>query len=141
MKKLALTIVLGMISIFSYGQSYGDLFTTYRPAEQVVQSRPSYSSPITSRMSTIDIDAFVRRTTPQNIQMTTGIYLKGNSVRAVKLQVGILRRSVVVVSYWDGSMWNKSTSYASRISQSAPIELRQACMYETYISGLGDVYF
>lgn len=140
MKKFILTVVLGLISIFSYSQSYGDLFTTYKDASQVTykQIGPIYSVPKTS---TIDVDEYIRRITPQNVQVTTGIYLKGNSIQPVKIQVGTIRRKIVVTSYWDGSQWSKSRSYASDIPTSAPKELRQACMYKVYIPSLGYIYF
>lgn len=136
MNKIILSTILGLSSIVSYGQSYSDFFTTYK--DPTIQSQESSYVP---KLEVLDPNEFIRKVTPQNIQVATGIYLKGNSIQLIKIQVGVLRKRIIVTSYWDGNQWNSVNSFASNLPDSAPKELRQVCMYQVYISSLGHVYF
>jgi len=160
-----LLILLFLAVNLTASAQYSDFFTTYTSPSVPSQSVPSQkytipfpntvSDPILdapAQMHVIDVDRWIQQyqqsqqqyqqsQQPQNIQMTTGIYLKDNTINGIKLKVGIIQNQLVVCGYWDGMSWHDTKDYSSNISYGAPQQIRQVCTQEVYIVGIGTVYF
>lgn len=147
MKRTFLLLALTVGSFLMVNaQSFRDNFTVYESATPRQQPRQQQSESYYSvpEYNVIDPDAYFRSTGPQNVQTTTGVYVKNGYLYNIKLKVGISgvnSNQVIVCSYWDGRIWNNSTHYASSIGYDAPEQIRRACAYEVYLPAFGTVYF
>lgn len=137
--KYILIMGLSLLSGFSaFGQSYNDLFTTYKNTD--TQQNNSVT-----QYQTIDPNQFYQSIAPQNVQIVNGVFAYQGRLYSVKLKVGVAGTDVnqiVVCGFWDGQNWHNSTSYASKIgTYGVPEQIRMACTHQVYISSLGTVYF
>lgn len=151
--KTILTLIMLLMGSTAIAQNYNDLFTTYQdvqtqPTRKQKQSTRSYNNQRynngVTQYQVMDADKFYQSVAPQNIQTVTGVFVYNGQLYSVKLKVGVSgtnRNQMVVSGYWDGQMWNNSTSYASPIGYGAPDQIKRACTHQTYIATLGTVYF
>lgn len=138
MKKTLSFCLFMTFTITLYGQSFNDLFTTYKNAN--VQQNNGVT-----QYQTIDPNQFYQSIAPQNVQMVNGVFLYQGQFYSIKLRVGISGadpNQIVVCGFWDGQRWHDSTSYASKIgTYGVPEQIRMACTHQVYISSIGTVYF
>lgn len=135
LKLLTLSLILGFSA---YGQSYNDLFTTYK------NTTKQQNNGVTQYQA-IDPNKFYQSIAPQNIQMVNGIFIYQGQFYSIKLRVGISGtdpNQTVVCGFWDGQRWHDYTSYASKIgTYGVPEQIKMACTHQVNISSIGTVYF
>jgi len=151
-----LLILLFLAVNLTASAQYSDFFTTYTspsvPSQSVSSQKYTIPFPNTvkrsdpildapAQMHVIDVDRWHQAQQPQNVQITTGIYLKNNAISGIKLKVGIVKNKLAVCGYWDGMSWHDTCDYSSDISYGALQQIRQVCTQEVYIVGIGTVYF
>jgi len=151
-----LLILLFLAVNLTASAQYSEFFTTYTspsvPSQSVSSQKYTIPFPNTvkrtdpilnapAQMHVIDVERWHQAQQPQNIQITTGIYLKNNAISGIKIKVGIIQNQLVVCGYWDGMSWNDARGYTSTIPQSAPEELRQVCTHQAYLYQIGTIYF
>lgn len=146
-------MVMLLIGSTAIAQNYNDLFTTYQDVQtqsikKQKQSNRSYNNRQynngITQYDVIDANKFYQSVAPQNVQIVNGVFVHNGQLYSVKLKVGVSGTNpnqMVVSGYWDGQMWNNSTSYASPIGYGAPNQIKRACTHQTYIATLGTVYF
>lgn len=138
MKHLQLLPLFLILGFSAYGQSYNDLFTTYK-------NTTNQQNNGVTQYQAIDPNKFYQSIAPQNIQMVNGIFIYQGQFYSIKLRVGISGtdpNQTVVCGFWDGQRWHDYTSYASKIgTYGVPEQIKMACTHQVNISSIGTVYF
>lgn len=130
-----------------WGQSFNDLFTTYKnvPTQPQRHQQSSGSYNYIPQYQTIDPNQFYQSIAPQNVQMVNGVFAYQGKLYSIKLRVGVSGTNpnqIVVCGFWDGQNWHNSTTYASKIgTYGVPEQIRMACTHQAYISSIGTVFF
>jgi len=141
MKKFAVICLLMFAATYSYGQSYNDLFTTYK---SVPTPKPTPIVPRQNNRTTVVPQNRTSGTNPQNVITIKGVSIKKGKMRTIKMQVGIdsILEKIVIMAVWDGYTWRPfEFLYASDIKNNAPEEIKQLFDFEVNIPGIGKVYF
>lgn len=141
MKKFAVLCLLMFAVTHSHGQSYNDMFTTYKsvPTPKSTPVAPRRKNPTTIAPQNRASD-----TNPQYVKTVKGVNIKDGKTRTIKMQVGIdiILEKVVIMAVWDGYSWRPfEFLYASDIKNNAPEEIKQLFDFEVNIPGIGRVYF
>ena len=138
MKKILSFCLFMTYTITLYGQSFNNLFTTYKNANTQQNNG-------VTQYQTIDPNQFYQSIAPQNVQTVNGVFLYRGQFYSIKLKVdtsGTDPNQIVACGFWDGKRWHDSTSYASKIgTYGVPEQIRMACTHQVNISSIGTVFF
>lgn len=140
MKKYIVMFLLTFMSISSYSQSYNDLFTVYKS----VQATPRGSVQV-PQYQVMDPSKFApQKQVQSNQQLTsvTGVYIRNGQYYSIKMKVAVSDfGDIVVKAYYNNHRWWNCDRLSHSIGYGVPEQIRDACEYEVYLSGVGTVYF
>lgn len=132
--------LLTFVSISSYSQSYNDLFTEYKS----VQATPRGTVQV-PKYNVMDPSKYApKRQVQSNQQLAsvTGVYIRNGQLYSIKMKVAVSDlNGIVVKAYYNNQRWWNCDAYSTSIGYGVPEQIKDACEYEVYLSGVGKVYF
>lgn len=116
------------------------MFTTYKPAPNV-----PCGSVYVLKMEVMDPSKYTqkrRNQAEEQLQIITGVYVKGGQFRSIKMKAMISDLGdVVIKAYYNNQRWWNCSSSALSNPFNVPERLKDMCEYEVYLTGIGKVYF